>query len=347
MVFGVDDLVTAGIPLVGGFLGDLFGKSEEEKAAEQTRAALAEITGVANPSVADLQIALERHRSAGTLTPELEQFIGQEATKMNQVSTDPRLKDAQMASLGKLAQLGETGITSEDRLALGDVRRDVAREDQARQQSILQNMQSRGAGGSGAELAASLASSQAAAERSSQEGMQQSAMAQKRALEAIMQRGSMAGEMRGQDFQEQSAKAQAADAIARFNAQNRQSVAGANVNRGNRASEMNLGNAQDLMNRNTDLSNKEQAYNKELLVDDYNRKMDKARTIANIKLGQAKASDANAARTRQRWSDVGSGAGQAAASIFGKKPTEVDTSDLESIDDNGDDQLLNKKKKVF
>jgi len=53
-----------------------------------------------------------------------------------------------------------------------------------------------------------------------------SAQAQSRALQALMQGGQLGGQIRQQDFGEQSEKAQAQDAINRFNTANRQQVSG-------------------------------------------------------------------------------------------------------------------------
>jgi hypothetical protein len=47
------------------------------------------------------------------------------------------------------------------------------------------------------------------------------AMAQQRALDALMHRGALAGQISGQDFNQKSAQAQAADNIAQFNERNR------------------------------------------------------------------------------------------------------------------------------
>ncbi len=55
-----------------------------------------------------------------------------------------------------------------------------------------------------------------------------------------MQGGQLGGQMRSQDFGEQSSKAQAQDAISRFNAANSQSVQGQNVATKNTAQAANL-----------------------------------------------------------------------------------------------------------
>jgi hypothetical protein len=142
---------------------------------------------------------------------------------MEGVSTDPRLKQAQLAALASMQEIGSSGgMTATERAQLARVQGEVAQADRGRREAILQNMRSRGMGGSGMELLAQLQSSQGATDRASQAGLDIAGMAQQRALQAINQAGGMAGGIRGQDFDEQSQIAAARDAIAKFNAANTQ-----------------------------------------------------------------------------------------------------------------------------
>lgn len=265
--------------LIGGITG-LFsgdGDDQREKQLQMLQQIQAEIDSIPLPPIEAQQLVLEKYRQAGVLTPEMEATITQGPSRMEQVSTDPRLKTAQMGVLSKLAQLGEQGLSAEDRMVFDELTRQTAQQEQARQQGILQNMAARGMGGSGAELAAQLSSSQAAADRQSREGMNLAAQAQKNALNAILQRGSLAGELRSQDFGEQAKIASAADEIARFNAANRQSIEGRNVGARNAAQEFNLRSAQDISDRNVSLSNYQQQHNKQLLQRRFDNQLAKAR----------------------------------------------------------------------
>ena len=142
---------------------------------------------------------------------------------MEGVSTDPRLKQAQLAALASMQEIGTSGgLTAADKAQLSRVQGDVAQADRGRREAILQRMSARGMGGSGMELLAQLQSSQGATDRASQAGLDISGMAQQRALQALNQAGGMAGGIRGQDFGEQSQIAAAQDAISKFNAANTQ-----------------------------------------------------------------------------------------------------------------------------
>ncbi len=137
------------------------------------------------------------------------------------IEGDPRLENKQYESLGALDEIIQGGgMTAADQANLSRVGNQAAQADKGRRDAILQNMQARGMGGGGMELLAQLQSSQAATDRQSQESMDVAGMAQQRALDAIMQSGQLSGQMRGQQFGEDSEIAAAKDAIAKFNNQN-------------------------------------------------------------------------------------------------------------------------------
>lgn len=159
------------------------------------------------------------------------------------IKSDPALRDAQMASLGKLDEIiAGGGMTARERANMERVRSDVNAADRGRRDAILQNMASRGMGGSGMELLAALDSGQAATDREAQAGLDQAAAAEERALEAIMQKGQMAGSMRGQDFDQASRVAQAHDAIDQFNAAAANSMSQFNTGAANDMTRFNTGN---------------------------------------------------------------------------------------------------------
>lgn len=137
------------------------------------------------------------------------------------IVVDPRLAGHQMASLEALSAIASGGgLTAADRAQLAQIQSEVAQADRGRREAILQQQAARGMAGSGNELLAQLQSSQAATNRASQAGLDVAGMAQQRAMDAIMQRGQLAGSIRGQEFGEGAQKAAASDAIAKFNANN-------------------------------------------------------------------------------------------------------------------------------
>jgi hypothetical protein len=197
-------------------------------------------------------------------------------SEFENLSSDPRLKDAQMSALRSMQDVANNGgMNAEDRANLARVQSESAQADRGRRDAILQNMGARGMGGSGMELLAQLQSSQAATDRQAQQGLDITGMAQRRALEAMMQQGNMAGNIRGQDFGEQSTVAQAQDAIKKFNAsnslQNNQFNAGrtdniamSNNNTVNQAGMYNNQGVQGVADKNTGATNQAQVANNEV-----------------------------------------------------------------------------------
>jgi len=190
------------------------------------------------------------------IDPRLADVAEVDRSDMNNVSVDPRLKDTQMASLSALEDIANSGgLTMADKAALNSIQSEVGQADRGRRDAIKQNMAMRGMGGSGMELLQMLDSSQDATTRANQSGMDIAGMAQQRALDALMSGGNMAGNIRNQDFGEQSRVAEANDVIARFNAQNTNQGNQFNAGAMNNANQFNAGNQlkTDMYNRDTNI----------------------------------------------------------------------------------------------
>jgi hypothetical protein len=159
--------------------------------------------------------------------PTLEQLAADQLgpSALEGYTPDPKLQQAQLRALDKLQEVGDGGMTMQDQAVLNAAMGKVARTEGAGRNAIKGDMEARGTLGSGAELAMSMANNQAASERAHQTGLDVAGRAQQRALEAIMQRGGLAGQMRGQNFSEQERIAAAKDAIAKFNAVRRPDAA--------------------------------------------------------------------------------------------------------------------------
>ena len=232
------------------------------------------------PTIDEQQIALEELASVGELTPEMLQALELGPSEMEMISTDPRLQASQMAALEKLGGLTEGGLSDADIAALEEARRSVEGAQTAREQAILQDMQQRGIGGAGAELAMKMASSQGAADRQNQASLDMARTAQARILESIMAEADLAGSLRGQDFSEQAQIAAAQDAIRQFNMQNQQRVQDQNVGMRNQAQQLNLAERQRLADSNVNQRNQQQMYNQGLAQQQFQNEIQKAGGVA-------------------------------------------------------------------
>jgi hypothetical protein len=168
----------------------------------------------------------------------LQEVITQGPSALSQISTDPQVRAKQMIALEKMAGIADEGLRPEDEARLEQALQRSRMQERGAREAILQDMQARGTSGSGLELAAQLANQQGAAERARMEALDINALASQRALEALAQSGDMAGQLRGQDWREAAAKAEAQDAIARFNAQQSANVQAANVAAKNEAAQL-------------------------------------------------------------------------------------------------------------
>ena len=195
-------------------------KSAEEKAEELRllREALAEYEGIGLPDA----------------SPEL---LGPSAYAG--IESDPETREAQMAALDELLNVYRSGgMTLEDKANLAAIQTRTAPAERSAREGIREQMQARGVSGGGSELAMQLAAQQGSANRAAAGGLETAAAAQKRALDAILARGRMAGDIRGQDRGEKERTAGAADSVARYNAATR-----ANARQQGYQNQMSLANA--------------------------------------------------------------------------------------------------------
>jgi hypothetical protein len=182
--------------------------------------------------------------------------VNQGDSRLEGINVDPRLKQAQMDALMQMQGIAASGgMTAADTANLSKIQSQSAQADKGRREAILQNMAARGMAGSGNELLAQLQSSQAATDRQSQEGLDIAGMAQRRALEAMMQGGQLGGSIRGQEFGEQARVAEAQDSINRFNAANQNSANQYNAGATNSMNQFNTGNKLRTDMYNTDNTN--------------------------------------------------------------------------------------------
>jgi len=302
---------------VGSLLGGLLGGSSDayDEAKGEYDRVMQELSEIGVPSVEAQQIALQQIRKMGTFTPEMEAAIVQGPSSMEQVSTDPRLKSAQMAALTSMQRRGEEGFTPVEMAELAQLQRSVGAQERARQESILQGMQQRGVAGSGAELAAQLSSSQAAAERQAQQSQSMAAQAYQQALNSMMQSGQLAGSMRTQEFGEQSDVARARDEIARANTMNQRDVQMRNIGSRNVAGAQDLAEQQRIAEQNVALANQQQIYNKQLQQKEFENRLSKNKAKAGMAGDLMTAAAGEEKRSEERGAAIGSGIGTALGEV--------------------------------
>lgn len=321
---------------IGGLVGigsSLLAGKDAKKAARAAADAAARAEAMyANiklPSVEDQQLLLQRFLSEGNYDPEVMEALGLGPSSMESVSADKRALDAQAEALAGMQEIGKGGMTEADLAGARQLQRQTDSSDMARRKSILNQMAQRGTLGSGMELAAQLQSAQDSTQTQADNTDKLIQQAQARALEGLSRTGSMSEQMRYQDFNEQSQKAQARDVINKFNNTNRQGINNQNIENRNTAQLRNLDNRQDVGNRNVNLANAEQRDNKGLLQTNFNNQMQltDARAGRAVNTGNAQAG-IHAADARQTAA-IGSGLTDTIGSLSGYFENQKATPDVQ------------------
>lgn len=240
-------------PIVAGLIANAKAKKDRQAQKDSMKDAMKALEAAGMPPDLSMPMILQEFQRAGAYTPEMEQDLNDTVAESAFKSIDPALKDTQMSALQMLKQRGKVGLSAEDRASLNQVRSEVQRDSEAKRQQILQQMQARGMGGSGAEMMTQLQSAQGAADQASSASDSLMSQAQQRALQALTESGNMAGNIRGQEFQQASAL----DERNRFLAENSISRQQRNVGALNEAQRMNLSEQQRIADANTAMKNAE------------------------------------------------------------------------------------------
>lgn len=288
------------------------------------------------PTIEEQKIQLQELVQQGLISPEMAQYYLANPSAFNDIEEDPELRNAQLGSLQKLTEIADNeGMTATDRAKLEALTDEFRTTERGAREAITQNMAERGISGSGAELAQKIAAGQAASENAHKAAVQAAADAEMRQLEAIKSSGELGGTIRGQDYTVASDRAAAADAIEKFNAQNKQQVGLVNTATKNAAQEKNLGEKQRVADTNTSMKNYNTERNANLIQQDFENRYKKAAGIAGTEAQAAAAAEAEKNRNMQFWGSlIGAGGAVGAAAISDedeKKDIEPSGPDLDEF----------------
>lgn len=293
--------------LVSGIFGGSAGKEDMKNSLGMSREAIAQLRALKIPEIEIQKIALTNPELAGILASE--QVDG---SSLEQVSADPRMKQAQMRALEQLAGLSSQGLGAEDRGAFNQLQRESAGQAQAQAQQVLQNAAARGMADSGSTIMAQLMAGQQAANRSQQGGEALAAQAAQARRDALAQYGNMASGMANTDFSQKAQIANARDQINQFNAQQRTG-----------AGQFNLQNKQNIANTTAQNANAQEMHNKGLIQQKFQNEVQKAGGVAqqmnNMANQYAAQGQAAAQGQSQMMGSLIGGAATIGAGYAGKK----------------------------
>jgi hypothetical protein len=219
------------------------GKDEMKEATSLMRDNIARLEAIGIPTIEAQRIALEAPELVGVLEAE---SLG--PSRFEEISMDPRLQAAQMAALEDITGISEAGgLDAASRLNLEQGLGRVAGAEQARLQQLREDPTL----GQGQKLALQANAIQGAGQSGRDVALQTAAQAQQARMAALGQQANLASGMQQQQLGLAGQKASAADAIAQFNTQNRQNVAGRNLSERQRIAEAGAAtrNQQDIYNK--------------------------------------------------------------------------------------------------
>lgn len=302
-----------------GFFQDLFGVGGDGGSGATMDEALNEIRNLKSPTADDLTYRLDNLVQQGVITPDQAKTFLMQRSSMEDVSTDPRLRSAQLGALSSLQEIGQAGgLTAMDRSKIDALTSRLGQEERGGREAIVQHAAEQGRSGTPLELMALLEGQQGAATRGAQEGTDIAALAEQRALESITQAGALGGQIRGQDFGEKSDVAQAKDALAKFNAEHLQGTEMANVAARNAAQQQNLSERQRIADTNTATAGKNREIAVSATQQAYDDEMKKRETIANALAAKAKDQEEKAKQHDAFVGNLVGTAGTVASSLVAK-----------------------------
>ena len=297
--------------VIGGLAGLAGGQSADDAADAAKREREQQYAAYANiplPTAADLAYHLGNENYVGDtqVAPLVTQQLGPSAYE--QISVDPRLQASQNAALAQYTQLANGQMSDADKAAFQMAQRTAAGQAQAKQGQILQEMQQRGQGGSGAELIARLQGAQSSTDQLQAAQLQQAQAMQQARLQALSQQAGLSSQMENQQYGQQANLAQARQAINNFNAQNAQQVANNLWGAQNQANQINQSMRQGVNLNNTNINNTQAERQANIPQIQFGNQMSRAGGVSGALGGQAAANQQQAANTAGGTAGLISGA---------------------------------------
>lgn len=310
-------IASIGLPIVSGILGSEAASGAKQNAENDMKRALAAYTNINLPDKEKMRLALEQYQSQGNLAPSTEtaQILGD--TALQNINLNPKYNEATMSALAKMSQIAEQGLPEADRAQLQNILNETNQQNTSNQKAILENRAARGMGGSGDELASQLASAQSGANNASNQALQLAAIAAQRKLDAADRSGNLGNTLQQAEYGRQKDLYGKQDAISEFNANQKQNSQMRNVDRSNRAQEINLAANQGLSNSNVNLRNEQQKFNKGLEQNQFENELKRASGVSAGYQNMAGLNAGQAADTAKMFSGIG---GSLATGLMSLKP---------------------------
>jgi hypothetical protein len=104
-------------------IGDFLSGGNMSASNKASAASIAALQGLQTPDIEQMKVELEGLVQQGVISPEQAQVYLQDKSEMNNISLDPKLKQAQMDALSSLQDISSSGgLTASDRAKLGQIK---------------------------------------------------------------------------------------------------------------------------------------------------------------------------------------------------------------------------------
>lgn len=336
-------VIGGAVGAIGGLLSAGAASGDQEQMMRTVQQAQDMLLNAGAPPDVAKQLILQQYQSMGVYSPVLEKEMQKLSSEVSKIQENQATKDIQLSALKGIQERAQGGLTAADRVAMMNIQDQMAQAAQSERAATQQSLQQRGIGGGGAEIAGMIAGGQGAMQQGAQAARGLMASQSQQALNALAQQGSMAGSIRGQDYEVAAAKARAADEMNRFNLQNQMAIQQRNVGTQNVAGMADWQNRQAIANRNVEQAITEQQRQAQAKQWAYEANMNRLRSAAGQAPAIAAGFSERAAQTRATGAGVtqglaGIGAGLAAIYGGSNKSGSTTTTDMspEELNKAGD-----------
>lgn len=317
--------------IAGGVAGNLLSQGDRDKASAEIEGIKDLYANIQLPDIEQMKLDLQQYQTGPEYTARegVAEQLGM-TDALQDVQLDPRLKQTQMNALETLQKIAGSGFTPDELNALQEQRSAREADLTSKLKALQQQQDMRGIGNSDMALAQRMMESQGSANRGAADARALEAQAFKRSLDAITQGANLAGNIDATDYARQAQLAQNLNQRELTNLQQRANVNNSNVDRFNRALESNIANQRETLNRNTQLANQQQQFNKGLAQQQFGNQMSLAGAKAGAAGTAANMYGNRANATAGMFSGIGSGLGNIAMGMGGTSGS----SDVTDLTDN-------------
>lgn len=292
------------VGVVGGLIGNAAASGDAQAAREAADQAMRYLARIGMPPAEARDIVYQQYVKQGNYMPEFEQAVEDLHSRFEDLKADEQSKGIQLEAINKLRDMSRRGFTMQDEAALSKGQRDIATQENARRESILQNLQARGMGGSGAEIQSLLQSSQGGANKEADLALQLAALRGEQSSASVKGLMDAASSFRQQGFEEEAKKRAYEDEMNKFSKSNQINRQARNVAAENVGRQLNLSEQQRIADINAGLANQEIQRKAGAPIRDWERQAGWLQGMAKGSMDQSNYLQGQADRTANKYAGI-------------------------------------------